>query len=59
MRKGDLCELFCKNRLRGWLDLQPVALLEGVGMGKSGGGGPGREWVGSWDLGNRLPGGQR
>lgn len=36
-----------------------MALLEGVGMGKSGGGGPGREWVGSWNLGNRLPGGQR
>lgn len=29
-------------------------------MGNSGGGGgPGREWVGSWNLGNWLPGGQR
>lgn len=40
----------------GWLDLQPVALLEGVGMGEGGGGGggPGRELVGSWSLGSRL-----
>lgn len=50
---------FAKNRLRGWLGLQPVALLEGAGMGNSGGGGPERECVGSWNLGNRLPGGQR
>lgn len=44
-----------KNRLRGWLDLQPVALLEGAGVGEGGGGGgPGRERVGSWNLGDGL-----
>lgn len=32
-----------------------MALLEGVRMREGGGGGgPGREWVGSWSLGNRL-----
>lgn len=32
-----------------------MALLEGVGVGVSGGdGGLGREWVGSWSFGNRL-----
>lgn len=43
----------------GWICNLWLSSREGVLMGKSGGGGPGREWVESWDLGNGLPGGQR